>query len=343
MAVLLVSHDLGVVSAMADEIAVMRRGEIVEHRSTASLFAAPQHEYTRALLAAVPDGTRSGGPDRLRHDASVPGTVTDAPAAAGPPVRHGRPVVDARDLVVRYGRGLPAAVDGVSFTIGPRETLAVVGESGSGKSTLATALAGLVPAESGTFTYDDGTTSGDLRDPVAARRPELRRAVQLVFQNADTSLNPRRTVGAAVARPLRLFTGSTSRTRVARAADDGRARPGVRGPPAGPALRRAATACRHRTGAGGRPAARDRGRDHDGARRPGAGRDPGAARRPAAGRGAQLPVHQPRPGGRAGRGRPGRGDDRRADRRGRADRAGVRGPEPPVHADPAGGDARARG
>ncbi|WIB58607.1 ABC transporter ATP-binding protein [Curtobacterium sp. MCLR17_007] len=214
MAVLLVSHDLGVVSAMADEIAVMRRGEIVEHRSTASLFAAPQHEYTRALLAAVPDGTRSGGPDRLRHDASVPETVTDAPAAAGPPVRHGRPVVDARDLVVRYGRGLPAAVDGVSFTIGPQETLAVVGESGSGKSTLATALAGLVPAESGMFTYDDGTTSGDLRDPVAARRPELRRAVQLVFQNADTSLNPRRTVGAAVARPLRLFTGSSSRARV---------------------------------------------------------------------------------------------------------------------------------
>ncbi|MCJ1714896.1 ABC transporter ATP-binding protein [Curtobacterium sp. VKM Ac-2922] len=214
MAVLLVSHDLGVISAMADEIAVMRRGEVVEHQATAELFADPQHEYTKALLAAVPDGTRPGGPDHHRHDATVPETVTDAPAAAGPPVRHGRPVVDARDLVIRYGRGLPAAVDGVSFTIGPRETLAVVGESGSGKSTLATALAGLVPAESGTFTYDDGTTSGDLRVPVAARRPELRRAVQLVFQNADTSLNPRRTVGAAVARPLRLFTGSTSRARV---------------------------------------------------------------------------------------------------------------------------------
>ncbi|MGU3408776.1 dipeptide ABC transporter ATP-binding protein [Microbacterium sp. M1A1_1b] len=214
MAVLLVSHDLGVVSAMADEIAVMRRGEVVEHRPTAALFADPQHEYTRALLAAVPDGTRSGGAGHRRHDATVPETVTDAPAAAGPPVRHGRPVVDARDLVIRYGRGLPAAVDGVSFTIAPRETLAVVGESGSGKSTLATALAGLVPAESGTFTYDDGTTSGDLRVPVAARSPELRRAVQLVFQNADTSLNPRRTVGAAVARPLRLFTGSTSRARV---------------------------------------------------------------------------------------------------------------------------------
>ncbi|MFJ3380736.1 dipeptide ABC transporter ATP-binding protein [Curtobacterium sp. NPDC090217] len=217
MAVLLVSHDLGVVSAMADEIAVMRHGEIVEHRATADLFADPQHEYTRALLAAVPNGTstagtRSGGagPDGL--EATVPGTVRSTATPTVPPVR---PVVTARDLVVRYGRGLPAAVDGVSFEIAAHETLAVVGESGSGKSTLATALAGLVPAESGSFDYTDDTVTGDLRDPVAARSAALRRAVQLVFQNADTSLNPRRTVGAAIARPLRLFTGSSSRQRVA--------------------------------------------------------------------------------------------------------------------------------
>ncbi|SBN63441.1 peptide/nickel transport system ATP-binding protein [Curtobacterium sp. 9128] len=217
MAVLLVSHDLGVVSAMADEIAVMRHGEIVEHRATADLFADPQHEYTRALLAAVPNGTstagtRSGGagPDGL--EATVPGTVR---STATPTVPPARPVVTARDLVVRYGRGLPAAVDGVSFEIAAHETLAVVGESGSGKSTLATALAGLVPAESGSFDYTDDTVTGDLREPVAARSAALRRAVQLVFQNADTSLNPRRTVGAAIARPLRLFTGSSSRQRVA--------------------------------------------------------------------------------------------------------------------------------
>ncbi|MGL3200836.1 MULTISPECIES: dipeptide ABC transporter ATP-binding protein [Curtobacterium] len=213
MAVLLVSHDLGVVSAMADEIAVMRAGEVVEHAATAALFASPQHEYTRALLAAVPDGRRPGGADRPALEATVPGTVTDDATHTGPPV-GARPVVTAHDLVIRYGRGLPAAVDGVSFTVGPRETLAVVGESGSGKSTLATALAGLVPAESGTFGFDDGTVSGDLGVPVAARSAELRRAVQLVFQNADTSLNPRRTVGAAIGRPLRLFTGSSSRERV---------------------------------------------------------------------------------------------------------------------------------
>ena len=128
----------------------------------------------------------------------------------------GEPVVTARDLVVRYGRGLPAAVDGVSFEIGRRETLAVVGESGSGKSTLAAALAGLIPAESGSFAFRgaDGVES-DLTRPVAGRATDVRRAVQLIFQNADTSLNPRRTVGAAIARPLTLFTGSSSPERVA--------------------------------------------------------------------------------------------------------------------------------
>ncbi|WNY34391.1 ATP-binding cassette domain-containing protein [Curtobacterium flaccumfaciens] len=246
MAVLLVSHDLGVVSAMADEIAVMRAGEVVEHAATAALFAAPQHEYTRALLAAVPDGRRPGGTGHVPDDATVPGTVGSTATRTAPPERAARPVVTADDLVIRYGRGLPAAVDGVSFTIAAHETLAVVGESGSGKSTLATALAGLVPAESGTFTYDDGTTHGDLRVPIAGRAADLRRAVQLVFQNADTSLNPRRTVGAAIARPLRLFSGSSSRERGRDAPDAGRARAGVRRPTARAAVRRSAAARRDR-------------------------------------------------------------------------------------------------
>ncbi|KQR65033.1 peptide ABC transporter ATP-binding protein [Frigoribacterium sp. Leaf172] len=270
MAIVLVSHDLGVVSSMADEIAVMHDGEIVEHRPTADLFADPRHEYTRELLASIP---RVHGADGARHAAghaasadgdslaarlmrraeSLLGKVTDgaasrsvtggavspaSPAAATGAARSdavtgaaasdasdasastsAAPVVQARELVVRYGRGLPAAVDGVSFEIGRRETLAVVGESGSGKSTLALAMAGLIPAESGAFAFRGAgggvAVDGDLTQPVARRSAELRRAVQLIFQNADTSLNPRRTVGAAVARPLKLFTGSTSRDRVA--------------------------------------------------------------------------------------------------------------------------------
>lgn len=194
MAVLLVSHDLGVVSTMVDEIAVMHDGVIVEHRPTADLFATPEHAYTRELLAAIPGGA--------------------GPAAAGGAADAETPMVVADGLVVRYGRGLPAAVSDVSFTIAPRETLAVVGESGSGKTTLATALAGLVPTESGTFRFQGDGVAGDLTSAVAGRSPELRRAVQLVFQNADTSLNPRRTVGAAIARPLKLFTGRASAERV---------------------------------------------------------------------------------------------------------------------------------
>ncbi|MGY3263065.1 dipeptide ABC transporter ATP-binding protein [Frigoribacterium sp. 2355] len=227
MAIVLVSHDLGVVSTMADEIAVMHEGRIVEHAPTASLFTDPQHEYTRELLASIP---------RVHADATAPrsvhGTATshgvqhetrrdadDAPAGGAAQDRRTAaatgPVVTASDLVVRYGRGLPAAVDGVSFTIGRRETLAVVGESGSGKSTLATALAGLIPAESGRFAFhgSDGVES-DLTRPVAGRTATLRRSIQLIFQNADTSLNPRRTVGAAIARPLKLFTGESSPERV---------------------------------------------------------------------------------------------------------------------------------
>ncbi len=194
MAVLLVSHDLGVVSTMVDEIAVMRDGVIVEHRPTAELFASPEHPYTRELLAAIPGGPGAAGP------APAEDQVT--------------PMVVADGLVVRYARGLPPAVSDVSFTIAPRETLAVVGESGSGKTTLATALAGLVPTESGTFRFQGDGVEGDLTSAVAGRSPALRRAVQLVFQNADTSLNPRRTVGAAIARPLKLFTGRASAARV---------------------------------------------------------------------------------------------------------------------------------
>ncbi|WP_082454450.1 MULTISPECIES: ABC transporter ATP-binding protein [unclassified Frigoribacterium] len=231
MAIVLVSHDLGVVSTMADEIAVMHEGRIVEHAPTASLFADPQHEYTRELLASIPRVHAAATAPRSVHGtATSPGVQhetrrdeDDAPAApAGGAAQDPRtapatgPVVTASDLVVRYGRGLPAAVDGVSFTIGRRETLAVVGESGSGKSTLATALAGLIPAESGRFAFHgaDGVES-DLTRPVAGRTATLRRSIQLIFQNADTSLNPRRTVGAAIARPLKLFTGESSPERVA--------------------------------------------------------------------------------------------------------------------------------
>ncbi|WP_454856680.1 ATP-binding cassette domain-containing protein [Promicromonospora soli] len=200
MAVLLVSHDLGVVSAMSDETAVMTDGRIVEQQPARDLFAAPRHEYTRSLLAASPARSRPA-------------------AVAGEPREI---VVRAENLVVRRHRALPPAVSDVSFTIGAQETLALVGESGSGKSTIAAALAGLVPVESGRLELaSPGGTADltsdrtrDLTRTATSRDLQTLRAVQLMFQNADTSLNPRRSVGSAIARPLKRFAGRHPRAGV---------------------------------------------------------------------------------------------------------------------------------
>ncbi|MDJ0314013.1 ABC transporter ATP-binding protein [Arthrobacter sp. H35-D1] len=199
-ATLIVSHDLGVVSGMADDVAVMRTGRILENQPTAALFTSPENEYTRELLRDVP---------KLR--------TRSAPAATAVPSEDEGPedeaatsevLVECKDVTISYNPGGPPAVDSVNLQIHRGETLAIVGESGSGKSTLAWTLAGLRGATSGTLRVEGGSAGragGDLGKPVANRSRELRRMVQLIFQNADTSLNPRRTVSAAIRRPLRLF------------------------------------------------------------------------------------------------------------------------------------------
>ncbi|WP_063736562.1 dipeptide ABC transporter ATP-binding protein [Streptomyces sp. RTd22] len=202
LAAVLVSHDLGVVARMADEVCVLRSGRVVEAAPTRRLFTAPVDPYTRRLLASVPrlsdtglalvgeDGTREVRPKRL---------VPDDAARS----------VDVRDVTIDYGSS--RAVDGVSFQVRRGEVLALVGESGSGKSTLAWALAGLRAPSGGAMTHESGDLGGSAR-----RRPlALRRKIQLVFQNADTSLNPRRSVGDAVRRPLRFFGAGGSRDEVA--------------------------------------------------------------------------------------------------------------------------------
>ena len=194
-ATLIVSHDLGVVSGMADDVAVMRTGRILENQPTAALFASPEHEYTRELLRAVP---------KLRTR-SAPAAM---PVPPGDKATAGEVLVECRDVTISYNPSRPPAVDAVNLQIRRGETLAIVGESGSGKSTLAWTLAGLRGATSGTLRVEAGSAGGaggDLGVPVANRSRELRRMVQLIFQNADTSLNPRRTVAAAIRRPLRLF------------------------------------------------------------------------------------------------------------------------------------------
>ncbi|WP_328498352.1 ABC transporter ATP-binding protein [Streptomyces sp. NBC_00414] len=214
LSAVLVSHDLGVVAHMADEVVVLRSGRIVEAAPTARLFTMPQDPYTRRLLASVPrlddEGLARVGEEGEREVRPKDVIPDGAPVA-----------VAARDVTVDYGSS--RAVDGVSFDVRRGEVLALVGESGSGKSTLAWTLAGLRTPSGGTMTHGSGQRAGhgtdsgpgDLARPAGKRPLALRRRVQLVFQNADTSLNPRRSVGDAVRRPLRFFGTTDSRAETA--------------------------------------------------------------------------------------------------------------------------------
>ncbi|EXU68140.1 peptide ABC transporter ATP-binding protein [Streptomyces sp. PRh5] len=229
LAAVLVSHDLGVVARMADEVCVLSAGRVVEAAPTRRLFAAPADPYTRRLLASVPRIADAGlavvGEDGAREIRPRAGVARDAAEA-----------VNVREVVIDYGAS--RAVDGVSFSVRRGEVLALVGESGSGKSTIAWSLAGLRVPSGGTMRAASGGSAGgssgdgsggrsggpsggphggssggdgDLSAPARRRPLALRRTVQLVFQNADTALNPRRSVGDAVRRPLRFFGTAGSR------------------------------------------------------------------------------------------------------------------------------------
>lgn len=187
MSVLIVSHDLGVVSAISDDIVVMRLGREVEHGITARVIANPREEYTRDLLAAAPRVEDDGvGPSPLPADV----------------------VLRCENLAIRYPGAARRAVSQFAVEVHRSETVALVGESGSGKSTVAMALAGLVEKEEGAMLLRDADgEEHDLHRSAAGRPPAVRRSVQMVFQNADLALNPRRTVRDAVARPLKIFRG----------------------------------------------------------------------------------------------------------------------------------------
>jgi peptide/nickel transport system ATP-binding protein len=196
-AVLLITHDLGVAADRADRIVVMRHGRIVESGTAAEVFTEPRHEYTRRLLAAASGTGRTRRPERAR-------------AAT--------PLLSARGLhkSFRVARGTTlAAVTDVSLTVDRGETLAIVGESGSGKSTTARIIARLEQPDRGTVEFD-GTDIGGLR---GARLREWRRRVQIVYQNPYASLNPKLTVGAIVAEPLRAFGIGDRSTRGDRVAE----------------------------------------------------------------------------------------------------------------------------
>jgi peptide/nickel transport system ATP-binding protein len=193
-ALILITHDMGVVAEVADRVIVMHQGRMVETGAVVPLFEAPQHDYTRRLLDAVPKLGQMAGRD------------TPLRAAAAPAAASGDAAIAVRDLTVRFdiAGGLLQrtvrrvhAVEKLSFAVAPGETLALVGESGCGKSTTGKALMGLVGWQ-GSIRID-GVEAAGLKP--AALKP-LRRNIQMVFQDPYASLDPRMTVGELVAEPL---------------------------------------------------------------------------------------------------------------------------------------------
>ncbi|MER6538135.1 ABC transporter ATP-binding protein [Streptomyces sp900105755] len=214
--VLLVTHNMGVVADFADRVAVMYQGEIVETGAVEDVLLRPTHDYTRRLLAAVP---RLSVAEPGAHPVTEPRAVR-APEAepADTSAKSAGPVVELRDIGVVFGRGRTAvhALDGVSFKVGPAQTLGLVGESGSGKSTAARVALGLVAPTSGTVTLF-GTDLGRTR---ARARRALRAGIGVVLQDPVASLDARMTIGECVAEPLRIHRRDlTARDRQARIAD----------------------------------------------------------------------------------------------------------------------------
>ncbi|MFJ6541440.1 dipeptide ABC transporter ATP-binding protein [Streptomyces sp. NPDC091385] len=208
-ALLLVSHDLGVIAGMADRVAVMREGRVVEQGTAEQVYGTPREPYTRELLAAVPrlDTPRVPAPATGEPVLTVRGLTRTYPVRTGG--------------VLRRRTGTVHAVDGVDLDLRRGETLAVVGESGSGKSTTLFELLELAAPEGGTVELF-GRRYGTL---TRAERRELRRRVQVVFQDPMASLDPRMPVGDIVAEPLRAQ--GADRTTAARAVPELLARVGL--------------------------------------------------------------------------------------------------------------------
>ncbi len=195
-----VSHDLAVVAQMADRIVVLNGGAVKENGAVAQVLDAPVDAYTRQLLAAT-----------RRPEAAL-----ETPPYAG---KHVPPLLEIRGLAAGYGRldrfGAPAVrvLDDVSLSIPRGSTLGVIGESGSGKTTLARVVAGLVDRARGEVLFNGQPLPAQL----SRRTPEQYRQIQIVFQNADTALNPSHSIADILARPLAFYhhlRGSAAKKRM---------------------------------------------------------------------------------------------------------------------------------
>ncbi|WP_333683955.1 ABC transporter ATP-binding protein [Pontibaca methylaminivorans] len=178
VAALYITHDLAVVAQVADDIMVLRMGEMVEYGTTDRIINAPEQEYTRALVSV-----RS-----IDHEEKAPA---------------GDPVLSAGNITARYSGTNFDVLHDVSVDVYPGQTLAVVGESGSGKSTLARVITGLLPPRDGRIDFSGRSLSRDLK----GRKREDLRELQMIYQMADVAMNPRHTIGTIIGRPLEFYFG----------------------------------------------------------------------------------------------------------------------------------------
>ena len=208
--ILLITHNLGVVADLADRVAVMYAGEVVEQARTAELFADPQQEYTRTLLAAVPYVGQG------RAQTAARAVAREAAHAGG---TEAETVVQADGLRITYpgrlGRPGFTAVDGVSFTLRSGEVLGLVGESGSGKTTIGRSIAGLTKVTGGSLKV----LGQEMRGVKERTFRPLRKDIGFVFQDPASSFNPLLTIADCVAEPL-VVHGRSADPRAARARVD---------------------------------------------------------------------------------------------------------------------------
>ncbi len=180
-AAIYITHDLAVVAQMADRIKVLLKGDEVEESDTRTMLSAPTQEYTKSLWA-----------------------VRSFERPTKPPVAETAvPVVSVRGVTAAYGK--VTVLHDISFDIHKGRTVAVVGESGSGKSTAARCITGLLPPRSGTIAFDGQVLPADYRK----RTKDQLRQAQMIYQMADTALNPRQPIGQIIGRPVQFYSGLT--------------------------------------------------------------------------------------------------------------------------------------
>ncbi|PHI31803.1 glutathione ABC transporter ATP-binding protein GsiA [Budvicia aquatica] len=226
MAVIFITHDMGVVAEVADRVLVMYKGEKVEEGDSDTLFASPKHPYTKALLSAVP---KLGAMKGTNYPAKFPLLNVDGLDDGTPPVAQktvdhsGSPILRVENLITRFDiRGgifnqvkrRVHAVEKVSFDLYPGETLALVGESGCGKSTTGRSLLQLVESQGGSIEFCGKKINSLKGKDLQA----LRRDIQFIFQDPFASLDPRVTVGFSIMEPLlihKVASGKEAEQRVA--------------------------------------------------------------------------------------------------------------------------------